>query len=106
VQRLLESAGYRVLAAADPLEALRLAEREDGQVDLLLTDLVMPHMNGRQLFEALLQRRPGLRCLYMSGYPADVLDEGGLSAGQPYLQKPFDLAELGRQVRRALGQGG
>jgi DNA-binding response OmpR family regulator len=67
---------------------------------------MMPHLNGRQLYERLRQARSGLRCIYMSGYPADVLDrERGLDFAAPYLQKPFTLGELEEKLRQALAAG-
>ncbi len=84
--------------------ALELAEQHDGPIDLLLTDVVMPGMNGRQLSELLRARRPGLRCLFMSGYPADVLaPHGVLETGVALLQKPFSIQSLSEKVRELLG---
>jgi len=104
VRRMLESQGYQVLATDDPRQALRLAAEAPGPVALLLTDVMMPHLSGRQLHDQLHQRHPALRCVYMSGYPANVLDQaGGLDPRHPYLQKPFTLEELHEKVRLALG---
>ena len=100
--RLLTSAGYSVIEAGDGQEALRLFD--DGAVfDLLLTDVVMPHMNGTALAERLLERMIGLPVLFMSGYMEDA---GALQdiqrLGRRIIQKPFELQELLRQVRAAL----
>ena len=103
-REVLERAGYRVLAVADPEQALAAAGSHPGPIDLLLTDLVMPGMSGRRLAGLLRQRRPEAKVLYCSGY----LDEGaalngGLEPGTPFLAKPFRPADLLRAVREALG---
>jgi signal transduction histidine kinase len=103
VRKMLESIGYRVVATDDPAEALRIASREDGKIDLVVTDVVMPRMNGRELEEAIRRVRPDLRCLFMSGYPAQVMArEGVLEAGVDYLPKPFTRAALAEKVREIL----
>jgi CheY-like chemotaxis protein len=104
--RLLQSWGYNVLSAAAPKEALLLAERHQGQIDLLLTDVILPEMNGRQLFEALQKLRPTLKCVYMSGYTADVIGQHGvLDSGLRFLQKPFTSVELAKTLRAELASG-
>jgi CheY-like chemotaxis protein len=106
-RKILESLGYRVLASHDPVEALRIAEREERPIDLLLTDVVMPGMDGRKLHDAVREKRPGLKCLYMSGYPADVIvHQGVLDEGLHYIQKPFTRAALAERLRRILGGAG
>lgn len=103
VRRMLEGRGYQVLAAAGPAEALRLAAGHQGQVDLLLTDVVMPGMNGRDLAEALRERHPRARHLFMSGYTADVIaHQGVLADGIHFVQKPFTAEALAAAVRAAL----
>jgi signal transduction histidine kinase len=103
VRKMLESIGYRVVATDDPAEALRIASREDAKIDLVVTDVVMPRMNGRELEEAIRRVRPGQRCLFMSGYPAQVMArEGVLDPGVDYLQKPFTRAALAEKVRELL----
>jgi CheY-like chemotaxis protein len=103
-RKVLTQQGYRVLAAASPAAALELAEQHEGQIDLLLTDVVMPGMNGRQLSERLRASQPGLRCLFMSGYTADVLaPHGVLEAGVELLHKPFSIQSLSEKVREILG---
>jgi PAS domain S-box-containing protein len=100
-QRYLESLGYQVLAAADPLEALALARNH--AVQLLVTDVVMPRMNGHQLMENLTGTLPGLRSLFMSGHTADVIAHNGvLPQGTHFIQKPFSLREFGTKVRQVL----
>src|SRR6201999_1522191 len=79
VKSVLQRSGYRVLAAADGQSALELARKEQGRIDLLLSDVIMPRMNGRALRDALSGLYPGLRVLFMSGYTGDVLTGlGGL----------------------------
>ncbi|MHB8091882.1 MAG: PAS domain S-box protein [Syntrophales bacterium] len=100
---MLESFGYSVLAAGSPGEALRLAEEHAGEVDLLMTDVVMPEMNGRELAGRLQALYPGLKCLFMSGYTANVIAHNGvLDEGVHFLQKPFSRQGLAEKVRTAL----
>jgi PAS domain S-box-containing protein len=100
--RTLSSRGYRVLEAADGVQALA-REPEWGPIHLLVTDVVMPGMGGRELAAALLARRPGLRLLYISGYTDDeVTRRGLLDAGAPFLEKPFEPEGLARRVREVL----
>lgn len=102
VERMLVRQGYRVAAFPDGESALEGAEAM-GPIALLLTDVVMPGMNGRQLFDALEERRPGLKVLYMSGYTDDlVLRAGVRSDGVPFLPKPFTSALLAERVRGAM----
>jgi two-component system, cell cycle sensor histidine kinase and response regulator CckA len=100
---MLTELGYQVLSAGGPEEALRLAQEYTEAIDLLVTDVVMPEMNGRELCQRLLVLRPELKQLYMSGYTANVIAHHGvLDAGVHFLQKPFALRELGARVREAL----
>ena len=102
-QKVLERAGYRVLVGAGGADALALAERHDGPIDLLLTDVVMPEMNGRELARRLTARRPGVRVLYMSGYADEaVAQHGVLDPGTAFLQKPFTPEGLAKKVRGVL----
>ena len=95
--------GYRVMRANDGPSALELAASVDGKVDLLLTDIVMPGMTGRELAQALAARHPALRVLFMSGYTDDaVVRRGVLEEGMPYLQKPFSPDVLALKVREVL----
>ena len=100
---MLEHAGYRVLSATSPAEALRLAEEHADHVHLLMTDVVMPEMNGRELARALHTRQPHLKCLFMSGYTANVIAHHGiLDPGVHFIQKPFSTADLAAKIREAL----
>jgi PAS domain S-box-containing protein len=100
---LLADTGYRVLEAADGLDALRVCETHPGPIHLLLTDVVMPGMTGRTLADHLVALRPGLRVLYMSGYTDDaVLRRGVVEADTAFLAKPFRPEELARKVREVL----
>ncbi len=102
-RRALESQGYVVLAASDADAALRVVERHGGMIHLLLTDVVMPGLSGRELADRLSAQRPGIRVLYMSGYPGDaVVQHGTLPLGSAFLQKPFSPDGLARKVRDVL----
>jgi PAS domain S-box-containing protein len=102
---MLESFGYRVLAAGSPREALALAKENPGEIDLLMTDVVMPGMTGRDLSQQLLSLYPKMKRLFMSGYTDDIIaDHGILGEGVCFLQKPFSLATMSAKVREALGQ--
>jgi two-component system cell cycle sensor histidine kinase/response regulator CckA len=99
----LRSSGYTVLEARDGLEAVRVSQQHPGPIDILVTDLVMPRMGGRQLASLLAQARPRMRILFMSGYTDEaVLLHGVFEAGVAFLQKPFSLLVLARKVREVL----
>jgi PAS domain S-box-containing protein len=102
-ERMLGRSGYRVLTAATPQEATRHCAEHDGVIHLLLTDVVMPQTNGKVLYEALVQQRPELRVLFMSGYTDDVIAHHGvLEEGTPFLSKPFTSSDLALKVRGVL----
>jgi len=102
-RQVLERQGYTVLEAPDGELALHLAQRHSGPIHLLLTDVVMPGMSGRQLADRLVPARPDMKVLYASGYTDDsVVPRGVLEEGMPYLQKPFTPASLARKVRDVL----
>lgn len=101
--RVLQKHGFDVVAASTPAEALAAADARRNAIDLLLTDVMMPGMNGRQLAELLLARRPLLRVLFMSGYAEDVLATNvGLVPGAAFLGKPFKPKALVSKVREVL----
>ncbi len=104
----LKELGYTVLSASSPEEALRMSAAHAGKIDLLVTDVVMPRMNGRQLAERIGGERAGLKVLYMSGYTADVIAHRGvLEQGVSLIAKPFSLTTLADKVREVLdGSGG
>jgi two-component system cell cycle sensor histidine kinase/response regulator CckA len=100
---ILRASGYTVIEARNGSEALLLSERHPGPLDLLLTDVVMPRMSGRELAERLAQVRPAMSVLYMSGYTDDaVIRHGVLGADTAFLQKPFTPATLVQRVRETL----
>jgi CheY-like chemotaxis protein len=110
-RRGLEGHGYRVLDASDGPAALELSARHQGRIDLLVTDVVMPGMSGRELAERLAPQRPTMKVLYTSGYTDDAMvRQGVLTAGVAFLQKPFVPDSLARKVREVLdrdqGSGG
>ncbi len=103
VTRTLTEQGYTVLEAADGYEALRLARDYEGEIHLLLTDVVMPQMGGKELSERFAAIRPGVKTLFMSGYTDNaIVHRGILEPGVAFLQKPFTAAALARRVRQAL----
>jgi PAS domain S-box-containing protein len=100
---LLSKQGYTVLAASSPGEAGRLASEQSGKIDLLLTDVIMPEMNGKDLAKNLMSLNPLLKCLFMSGYTANVISQHGvLDEGMHFIQKPFSLPDLATKVRTVL----
>ena len=103
VGECLEASGYKVVEASHGMAALEAGERHRGRIDLLLTDVVMPGMSGRELAERLRGSRPEIRTLYMSGYTDDaVVLHGILAEDMAFLQKPFTAADLARRVRAVL----
>jgi len=103
--RMLEGQGYRVVGASTPGEALQLATEHVGDIHLLITDVVMPEMNGRKLAQNILSLYPGVKCLFMSGYTANVIAHHGvLDEGVNFIQKPFSKDDLTVKVREVLDQ--
>ena len=101
----LESLGYSVLTAATPGLAIQIAEQYSSPIDLLITDVVMPEMNGRELASRLVQLYPQMKQLFMSGYTADVIgDQGVLEEGIDFIQKPFSLTALAQKVQTTLNK--
>ena len=106
VELMLESYGYQVLTASSPGEALLTANRHDGEIHLLLTDLIMPEMNGRDLSKEITSFRPDIKCLFMSGYTNNVIvHQGILDAEVHFIQKPFSMQNLAVKVREILDIG-
>jgi CheY-like chemotaxis protein len=104
-QRILKQQGYTVLTAPTPKAALALTAQHQGPLHLLITDVVMPGMNGKELLNQLQSNYPGLKCLFMSGYTADVIAHHGvLDKGVQFLQKPFTVRTLTDKVREVLAQ--
>jgi len=106
-ERALDLYGYKVIVAGDGVEGLRLFEESAGEIALVISDVVMPKMNGHDLYKAIRERSPATKCILMSGYA----DRGRLQAGEigaaiPMIAKPWALGELLRQVRGALDGGG
>lgn len=102
-REVLEKYGYTVLEAANGEEALKVADRHQGPLDLLLSDVVMPRMGGPELAQALVARRPELKVLYMSGYTDHpMVRRGVVNAGVAFLQKPFTPTVLVSRIREVL----
>ena len=102
-KKMLERQGYLVLAASTPGAAIHCAREYAGEIHLLMTDVVMPEMNGRDLAQNLFRLYPRIKCLFMSGYPANVIaPHGVLDQGVHFIQKPFVQRELSARIREAL----
>jgi len=100
---ILTKAGYRVVTAGGPGQAIAVAREHKTLLQLLITDIVMPEMNGRDLSRLLQSEIPALKCLFMSGYTANVIaGQGVLDKGMQFIQKPFSAEELTDKVRQAL----
>ncbi|MGA2004388.1 MAG: two-component regulator propeller domain-containing protein [Terriglobales bacterium] len=103
MRELLEGSGYTVLEAEDGERAMELANRHEGHIALLLTDIVLPKINGPSLAKSLLQRRTGMKVLYMSGYADNtIIPSGVLKEGMVLVQKPFTMAAIAKEVRALL----
>lgn len=101
--KMLEILGYKVLPTGNAEMALQMVAQYSEKIDLLLTDVVMPDMNGKDLSERIIAIKPGIRCLFMSGYTADVIARQGiLDEAIQFISKPFSLKELDAQVRKSL----
>jgi signal transduction histidine kinase len=102
---MLEALGYAVTAATSPAEALELLETKEATFDLILTDVVMPGMNGAQMRDRIVELRPGSKVLFMSGYTSDaIVHRGVLDEGIAFVQKPFNVRKLARKIRDVLSQ--
>jgi len=103
IRRSLAAAGYTVLEASSAEEAVELARDHDGQIDLVLTDVVLPGLSGKQLVEELRQLYPQLASILVSGYGGQVLSRRGVKPNQVRLSKPVDLDELKAAIDEILG---
>lgn len=102
---ILEQLGYSVLSAKTPSEAISLIEQNLQAIDLLITDVIMPEMNGRDLALALRKKLPNLKCLFMSGYTGEVIATHGiLNSGVLFVQKPFTMKELADKISTVLSR--
>lgn len=102
---MLRSLGYTILPAATPSEALRLVQTHEGPIDLLISDVIMPAMNGKDLSDQLKQIKPGIKCLFMSGYTADIIAKHGmLDEAIHFIQKPFSIPEMATKIRGLLDE--
>jgi PAS domain S-box-containing protein len=103
IKRMLQHFGYQILAADRPTEAVRLAKEFGGKIDLLITDMIMPEMNGKDLAANILAFSPELKTLFMSGYSSNIISQRGeIDPNIHFLQKPFSKNELAAKVRLAL----
>jgi len=102
-REFLASKGYTVIEAMDGDDALRIANNHTGRIDLMITDVIMPHMGGAQLAETLAEKRPQMKVLFVSGYAENtILGHGPVDVMTRFLQKPFSLEELARKIRTVL----
>ena len=101
--RMLQGEGYHVMVAGGGEEAIRLLQRASQRIDLVVTDVAMPGIGGRQLGDTIFHCWPRVRVLFMSGFPAHrILEEGALDPASPFLQKPFTRDQLTRKVKGVL----
>src|ERR1700722_13944 len=104
VRETLKARGYRVLEAENGEAGLAVAARHEKPIDLVITDVVMPELGGRELAQRLVKARPQIKVLYLSGYTEDaVVNDGTIDSANAFLQKPFTLQNLARKVREVLG---
>ena len=100
---MLEELGYEVMTAATPGEAIRVAGEHAGEIELVITDVIMPEMNGRDLVDQLHSRYPKLKYLFMSGHPDNVIARHGvLEEGVAFIEKPFSMGALAAKAREVL----
>lgn len=103
-QQLFKDLGYAVLTVSTPLEALNLSRKYRGEIHVLLTDVVLPEMSGKDLADEIEKIRPGIRILFMSGYPADVIAHHGiLYEDVHFVEKPFTAETLAKKIQEVLG---
>jgi len=104
VRDTLAGRGYDVLEAGNGETGIAAATRHQGNIDLVITDVMMPGMGGREMVQELIKARPGTKVLYLSGYTEDaILNDGSVDKAAAFLQKPFTLQSLSRKVREVLG---
>ncbi len=102
-QTIFKDFGYKVLAAKGPGEALRLCQGFEEKIDLLITDVVMPTMNGKELSEKIAALKPGIKTIFMSGYTADIIAKQGLiKEDMNFIQKPFSIKDMTKKIREVL----
>ncbi len=105
IKIMLERLGYMVLTAGTPGEALKIAENYSGTIHMLITDVVMPEMNGTDLAKKLLSVYGDIKCLFMSGYTSSVLTHTTIiEEGILFIEKPFTIRELAEKIRKAMEQ--
>ncbi len=103
IRRMLDTLGFTVLEANGPVEAIKRFQEAAGSVKLLVSDVIMPGMNGRELYDRLVAQAPGLRCLYMSGYSQETIAaKGALESGGHFIQKPFTLDDIATKINKVL----
>jgi CheY-like chemotaxis protein len=99
----LQPLGYKIMEASSGKEALSLCAETNGNINLLLTDVIMPEMNGRELFESIRSIRPSINVIFMSGYTNDIIAHHGIfETGETFIQKPLTPSKLSRKVREFL----
>jgi hypothetical protein len=103
VRETLVAKGYRVVEAQNGESGVAAAAKHEGKIDLVITDVVMPGMGGRELVKQLALTRPETKVLFLSGYTEEAISEGTIESGAAFLQKPFTLQALSRKVREVLG---
>lgn len=102
-KRILEANGYKVILMESPADAILFVERNQVRIDILLTDVIMPQINGRELYDKINILRPGIKVLFMSGYPADIIAHHSfLDEGVHFMQKPFSIELLTLKIREVL----
>jgi len=103
IQSFLEPFGYTVMTAVNGLEAVALSREYEGQIDLLLTDVIMPNMNGQELADTLAATRPDMKVIFMSGYTDDAIVHHGVTEKDVnFIQKPITLNRLAKKLRNVL----
>ncbi len=103
--KLLEHLGYSVFTATSPSEALQVAEDHTSTIQLMITDLIMPEMNGRDLAQNVLVLKRGIKILFMSGYSSDIISSKGIfDEEMDFIQKPFSKKELDTRIREILNR--